>query len=135
MIKLIQFPFVFRSKRCQVLIVTMAVTVYRTSAFVRWNSPSSPQIVHSRQAIPVPQEVNRPIEESTSCTEVIDVRSPSEFAEDHLVGAVNLPVLSDEERHIMYKENPFEAKKKGAAMVSRNIAAHLETHFYSKPGR
>ena len=29
---------------------------------------------------------------------VIDVRAPSEFAEDHVPGAINLPVLSDAER-------------------------------------
>ena len=31
-------------------------------------------------------------------TEIWDVRSPSEFAEDHIPGARNVPVLSDEER-------------------------------------
>ena len=29
---------------------------------------------------------------------IIDVRSPSEYAEDHLPGAINLPALSDAER-------------------------------------
>ena len=29
---------------------------------------------------------------------IIDVRSPSEFNEDHIPGAINLPVLDDEER-------------------------------------
>lgn len=29
---------------------------------------------------------------------IIDVRSPGEFAEDHLPGAINLPVLNDAER-------------------------------------
>ena len=29
---------------------------------------------------------------------IIDVRAPAEFAEDHLPGAINLPVLSDAER-------------------------------------
>jgi tRNA 2-selenouridine synthase len=29
---------------------------------------------------------------------VIDVRSPAEFAEDHVPGAINLPALSNEER-------------------------------------
>ena len=33
--------------------------------------------------------------------DVIDVRTPSEFAEDHVPGAVNCPVLSDEERAIV----------------------------------
>jgi tRNA 2-selenouridine synthase len=64
---------------------------------------------------------------------IIDVRSPSEFAEDHIPGAINCPVLSDEERkHVgtLYKQvNAFEAKKIGAALVARNIAHHIESHF------
>lgn len=68
--------------------------------------------------------------------EVIDVRSPGEFAEDHFPGAVNLPVLDNAERaHVgtLYKQvSSFEAKKIGAALVSRNIAHHLETYFASK---
>jgi len=60
---------------------------------------------------------------------LIDVRSPSEFALDHIPGAVNLPVLSDEERaHVgtLYKQvSPFAARKTGAALVSANIARHL----------
>jgi tRNA 2-selenouridine synthase len=69
--------------------------------------------------------------------EVIDVRSPGEFAEDHFPGAVNLPVLNDAERArvgTVYKQvSSFEAKKIGAALVSRNIAQHLETWFADKP--
>ncbi len=61
---------------------------------------------------------------------VIDARSPSEFAEDHLPGAVNWPVLDDEERRVvgtLYKQvSALEARKLGAAMVARNIAAHLD---------
>jgi len=61
---------------------------------------------------------------------VIDVRSPAEFAEDHLPGAVNLPVLDDAERaHVgtIYKQqSPFLARKIGAALVARNAARHLE---------
>ena len=61
---------------------------------------------------------------------VIDVRSPSEFEEDHVPGAVNLPVLDDEERArvgTMYvQDDPFRARRLGAALVSRNIARHLE---------
>jgi tRNA 2-selenouridine synthase len=63
---------------------------------------------------------------------VIDVRSPSEFAEDHLPGAVNWPVLDDEQRHLvgtLYKQvSSLEARKVGGAMVARNIADHLERH-------
>jgi len=69
--------------------------------------------------------------------EVIDVRSPGEFEEDHIPGAVNLPVLDNEERArvgTIYKQvSPFEAKRLGAALVSRNIARHLEGHLADKP--
>lgn len=69
--------------------------------------------------------------------EIIDVRSPSEFAEDHIPGAVNCPVLDDEERArvgTLYKQvSPFEAKKIGAAIVSRNIARHLDRQFVQRP--
>lgn len=69
--------------------------------------------------------------------EVIDVRSPGEFAEDRVPGAINLPVLDNAERErvgTLYKQvSSFEAKKVGAALVSRNIAQHLDTHFADKP--
>lgn len=62
---------------------------------------------------------------------IIDVRSPSEFAEDHVPGAINLPVLNDEERALVgteYKQiSPFTARKRGAALVFRNAANHIET--------
>jgi tRNA 2-selenouridine synthase len=68
--------------------------------------------------------------------EVIDVRSPSEFAEDHIPGAINLPVLSDAERAavgtIFREHGGFPARKVGAAHVSVNIARHLRTHFAEK---
>lgn len=67
---------------------------------------------------------------------IIDVRSPGEFAEDHLPYAVNFPVLSDAERAAvgtLHKQNSaFEAKKIGAAMVARNIASHIEASFLAK---
>lgn len=75
--------------------------------------------------------------ETASFDEVIDVRSPAEFAEDHVPGAINLPVLDNAERArvgTLHKQvSPFEAKKVGAALVSRNIAQHLEQHFAGKP--
>jgi tRNA 2-selenouridine synthase len=65
--------------------------------------------------------------------EVIDVRSPSEYAEDHVPGAGNHPVLDDAERAqigTLYKQvSPFDAKRRGAAIVARNIARHLEGAF------
>ncbi len=69
---------------------------------------------------------------------VIDVRSPAEYAEDHLPGAINLPVLDNEERArvgtIYTQESPFKARKIGAALVFRNAARHIETVLQDKPG-
>jgi len=69
--------------------------------------------------------------------EVIDVRSEAEFAEDHIPGATNCPVLDNEERirvGTLYKQvSPFDAKKVGAALVSRNIARHIEENLAQRP--
>ncbi len=62
--------------------------------------------------------------------DIIDVRSPAEFAHDHVPRAVNLPVLSDDERAhvgtIYVQDSPHRARKLGAAIVARNIAEHLD---------
>jgi tRNA 2-selenouridine synthase len=69
--------------------------------------------------------------------EVIDVRSEGEFAEDHVPGAINCPVLDDAERArvgTLYKQrSAFEAKKIGAALVSANIARHLNERLLDRP--
>lgn len=69
--------------------------------------------------------------------EIVDVRSPSEFGLDHIPGAINCPVLDDEERArvgtMHARESAFSAKKAGAALVARNIARHLENEFASRP--
>ena len=61
---------------------------------------------------------------------VIDVRSPGEFAEDHVPGAINLPVLDDAERAevgtIYVQQSKFDARRIGAAYIARNVAAHLQ---------
>lgn len=67
---------------------------------------------------------------------VIDVRSPSEFAEDHLPGAMNLPVLDDAERAeigTLYAKDRFRARREGAALVARNIARSLEGPLKDRP--
>ncbi|WP_373986814.1 tRNA 2-selenouridine(34) synthase MnmH [Duganella sp. BuS-21] len=68
---------------------------------------------------------------------IIDARSPGEFALDHLPGAINAPVLDDEQRirvGTMYKQiGSFEAKKLGAALVARNIAQYIETLWIDQP--
>lgn len=68
---------------------------------------------------------------------IIDCRSPAEYAEDHIPGAVSAPVLEDAERATvgtMYKQlSPFDAKKLGAALVAKNVARHVQTLFADKP--
>jgi len=68
---------------------------------------------------------------------IIDARSPAEYALDHIPGAINCPVLNNEERATvgtLYKqESPFAAKKLGAALVAKNIANHLQEHFIHQP--
>ena len=68
---------------------------------------------------------------------LIDARSESEFAEDRLPGAINWPSLNDAERASIgteYKQvSPFTARKRGAILVARNIAAHLEREAMDKP--
>lgn len=72
----------------------------------------------------------------TEFTDIIDVRTPAEFAEDHIPGAINFPVLSNEERvqvGTLYHQSPFEGKKLGAALIAKNIAAHIQEHFIHQP--
>ena len=70
--------------------------------------------------------------------QIIDVRSPAEFALDHVPGAINLPAMSNEERArvgtIYVQEDPFKARKIGAAIVARNVAANLEGPLAEKEG-
>ena len=70
-------------------------------------------------------------------SDVIDARSEGEYLEDHLPGAVNWPSLHDDERRLVgtqYKQiSAFEAKKLGAALVAKNIAAHIERDVLDKP--
>lgn len=78
-----------------------------------------------------------PIEALADHPERIDVRSPAEFAEDHVPGAMNHPVLDDAERArigtLHAKASAFAAKTAGAALVARRIAAMLEGPFAAKP--
>ena len=76
--------------------------------------------------------------QSEAFDNIIDVRSPSEFEEDHVPGAISLPVLSDAERAevgTIYKQvSPFTARKLGAALVAKNAARHLEGPLAEKLG-
>ena len=70
--------------------------------------------------------------------DIIDVRAPAEWRDDHLPGAINLPVLDDAERAqvgTIYKQvSPFTARKVGAALVAKNASLHLQGPLADKPG-
>ncbi|MGR3540011.1 MAG: tRNA 2-selenouridine(34) synthase MnmH [Hasllibacter sp.] len=70
--------------------------------------------------------------------DVIDVRSPAEFAEDHLPGAINLPAMTDAQRAevgtVYTREDRFKARRIGAAHLARNAAAHLEARLADRDG-
>ncbi len=70
--------------------------------------------------------------------DIIDVRAPAEYADDHIPGAISLPVLDDAERAevgTIYKQvSPFTARKVGAALVARNASVHLQGPLAEKSG-
>lgn len=76
------------------------------------------------------------LEDYAAFDEIIDVRTPAEFAEDHIPGSINCPVLDNEQRievGTLYKQHsPFAAKKIGAAYVAENIAHHLRHSFQDR---
>ena len=67
---------------------------------------------------------------------IVDVRSPAEYAEDHIPGAISAPVLDDSERAevgTLYKQvSAFDAKKIGAALVAKNVSRHIDELFKGK---
>jgi tRNA 2-selenouridine synthase len=87
---------------------------------------------------PPPRPANRAsVDDLASFADIVDVRSPAEYAEDHVPGALNLPVLDDAERAYvgtMYvQQSAFDARKAGAAIVARNIARIVDSHVRDKP--
>ena len=71
----------------------------------------------------LPERIELPVP-LTEFTDIIDVRSPSEFAEDHIPGAINLPVLDDEERQeigTLNAQNPYQSRRLGATLITKNM--------------
>ncbi|ELA00648.1 MULTISPECIES: tRNA 2-selenouridine(34) synthase MnmH [Cupriavidus] len=77
------------------------------------------------------------VEDRHAFDTIIDARSPAEFEIDHIPGAINCPVLDNEERRIvgtLYKQvGAFEARRVGGAMVAANLARHLREQFADRP--
>src|SRR5574337_1324721 len=74
-----------------------------------------------------PQQLG--VREFASYALVIDARSPHEFAEDHVPGAVNLPVVDDAEFAevgIRHKTDTHGAYLIGVAYSLRNIADQIK---------
>lgn len=60
---------------------------------------------------------------------IIDARSPREFEEDHIPGAVNLPVVDNEEFAevgTLHRSDPLAAYQLGARYSLQNVARHIE---------
>lgn len=60
---------------------------------------------------------------------IIDARSPHEFDEDHIPGAINLPVVDDAEYAevgTLHRTDPMAAYQLGARYSLQNIARHIE---------
>lgn len=86
----------------------------------------------SKSSVPVALASHR----DEQVTEIIDVRTPDEFELDHIPGAVNLPVLSNQDRETvgtLYSKDKFSARKLGASIICSNISHHLQHYFDSKP--
>ncbi len=77
----------------------------------------------------VDNNANADVTEIGNFDEIIDVRTPEEYAEDCIPDAINLPVLGNDERVFvgtLYKKDPFLAKKHGAGLLAANLANHLQ---------
>lgn len=70
---------------------------------------------------------------------VVDVRTPLEFADDHIPGAMNVPLLSDEERveiGTLYKQTgPYEARRRGLELTAHRFPAMVAEIADAAAGR
>ncbi len=93
--------------------------------------------IHTVSALQVVNYLKSPKKSDLRLSQIIDARSPNEYSLDRLPGAVNWPVLYDDQRELvgtMYKQiNSFEAQKKGAGLVAANIANHIEEKVLELP--
>jgi tRNA 2-selenouridine synthase len=81
-----------------------------------------------------------PFHESLLFTHLpVDVRTPLEYAEDHIPGAINVPLLSNEERveiGTLYKESgSFPARNRGLELTAHRMPAMVATIAGAAAGR
>ena len=69
---------------------------------------------------------------------IIDARSPREYEEDHIPGAINLPVVDNAEFAevgTLHRTDPLAAYQLGARYSLINIARHIEQCVSKYPGK
>lgn len=70
---------------------------------------------------------------------VVDVRTPLEYEEDHIPGALNVPLLTNEERveiGTLYKQvGPHEARRRGLELTAHRFPQMVETIAAAAAGR
>ncbi|SNT23055.1 tRNA 2-selenouridine synthase [Noviherbaspirillum humi] len=69
---------------------------------------------------------------------IIDARSPHEYAEDHIPGAINLPVVNDQEFAevgTLHRTDPLAAYQLGARYSLNNISRHIGEHLANRPAK
>jgi tRNA 2-selenouridine synthase len=70
---------------------------------------------------------------------IVDCRTPLEFAEDHLPGAINVPILTDGERveigTIHKQEGPQQARLRGLELTCGRFASMVHTITAQAGGR
>jgi len=69
----------------------------------------------------------------------VDARTPLEYEEDHIPGAINVPLLTNEERveiGTLYKQTgPLEARRRGLEMTAHRFPAMVEEIAAAAAGR
>jgi len=69
---------------------------------------------------------------------IIDARSPREYEEDHIPGAVNLPVVDNAEFAevgTLHRTDPLAAYQLGARYSLMNVARHIDQCISRYPGK
>ena len=60
---------------------------------------------------------------------IIDVRTPAEFADGHITGAINIPIFSNEERAVVGTKYKQESKDTAIAQALEYIAAKTDQYL------
>lgn len=97
-----------------------------------WKTPVTPYPLPMSTSLPIDPFLNTP-------GIVLDVRSPAEYAQGHLPGAINFPLFDDEERAmvgICYKhQGRDEAVELGFAIAAPKFADFIAQAKYLAPDR